>query len=123
MMHLCAYKDVGKPAKLCYTNDPFKKFEELFGAPAIFTPIDCAVSGLSALALSGGTQSSERRDAGLSAVTHPQPDFNTGINLELRGVILYGPVVLINIDDDGLVTSLTEDQVKRLRHDAGLIAS
>lgn len=123
MMHLCAYKDVGKPAKLCYTNDPFKKFEELFGAPAIFTPIDGAISGLSALAMAESKTSAERRDAGLSAVTHPQPDFNTGVNLELRGVILYGPVVLINIDDDGLVTSLTEDQVTKLRHDAGLIAS
>ncbi len=98
---LCACKDSGDLVKLCYTNDPFRKFQSLYGSPAVLTRVD-------------------NSEIGMAAITHPQPDIVAGINLELKGVLLYGPVLLINIDYAGQFTSLTEEQLDVLRECASL---
>lgn len=100
-MILVALKDVGRRMWTRYTNDPFKKFEETFKGPAVYTPV-------------------EGKESGLAAITHNQPDFEAGVNLVLYGKILYGPVILVNVGDDGNLVSLSEEQLHKLVVDGGL---
>lgn len=102
-MILVALKDCGERMWTRYTSDPFKKFEDTFGSPAIFTPV-------------------EGKEIGMAAITHVQPDLDAGVNLELHGTILYGPVMIVNVGEDGTLISLSQEQLQKLQEDAGLPA-
>lgn len=101
-MILVALKGAGEVMTTRYTEDPFKKFKDVYGGSAVLTPV-------------------EGKETGLVAITHNQPDFDFGINLELYGTLIYGPLILVNVGGNGEFASLTHEQLDKLRRDAGLL--
>lgn len=101
-MILVALKAVGGKVWTRFTNDPLKRFKDEYGGETILMPV-------------------EGKQSGIYAVAHKQPDFDAGVNLELFGNILHGPVMLVNVCD-GHFASLTPSQMASLER-AGLCLS